>query len=210
MTSDTRDPLALLLRTEFEAKRIEETISKTNIGQPWLFEIDAEGEVIELRAEGAIVLRNASREQRNLKSERPQQRGEGSIEFVAETAAIFVYDFVQNASLVAEDFAVQMDVEIFEGNGEEVGTMEGAKKIYAGMDCFGSRIADALEIGFNVHGDSLRRGNPRLHRQFFLHPSTGGFRLGLACEIQNQLFEDQAFAGRIRAQRQIGFRDQAN
>ena len=114
-----------LLRAEFEAERLQKTISKTNIGQPRLFEIDAQGEVIEFGAEGAVVFRDAGGEQRHFKSERPQQGGEGSIEFVAETSAVFVDDLVQDATLVAEDFALQVDVEILEGNGEEMGAMEG-------------------------------------------------------------------------------------
>jgi len=49
-----------------------------------------------------------------------------------------------------------------------------------------------------------------LYRQFFLHPATVGLDFGLAGKIENQFFEDESLAGRIRTQSQIGFGDEAD
>jgi len=45
---------------------------------------------------------------------------------------MFIDDLVQDAGFVADDFSSEADIEIFEGDGEEVGAMERAKKINAG------------------------------------------------------------------------------
>jgi hypothetical protein len=51
-----------------------------------------------------------------------------------------------------------------------------------------SQIPDTLEIGFNVHVGSLRRGQSHLHRQFFLHPPTRRVQFGLGGEVENEFF----------------------
>ena len=87
--------------------------------------------------------------QGDLESERTQEGGEGTVEFVAEPAAALVDDLVQEAGFVADDFAAEMDVEVLEGDGEEVGAVEGLQSLrrWLGRAC----MADAFEIGGNVH-----------------------------------------------------------
>ena len=45
---------------------------------------------------------------------------------------MFVDDLVENAGFVADNFASQADIEIFEGDGEQVSAMKGTQKINAG------------------------------------------------------------------------------
>ncbi len=45
---------------------------------------------------------------------------------------MFGHDFVEDSVFVADDFAAEMDIEVFERDGEEVGAMERTKKINAG------------------------------------------------------------------------------
>jgi hypothetical protein len=50
---------------------------------------------------------------------------------------VLVDDLVKNASFVTYDCSSQADIEIFEGDGEQVGAVEGAKKINARRIHFG-------------------------------------------------------------------------
>jgi len=75
---------------------------------------------------------DSTREQRHPETKRPQQSGKSSIQFVAEATALLIHDLAQNAAFLTDDFSSQMDIKIFEGDGEEVSTMKGAQKINVG------------------------------------------------------------------------------
>ena len=67
---------------------------------------------------------DAGGEQRYLESERTKESGERSVKFVAEAAAPFVNDLVKESIFVTDDFAAEVDVEVFKGHREEVGAMD--------------------------------------------------------------------------------------
>jgi hypothetical protein len=109
-----------------EAQRFQEAISKADIRQPGFLKIDAQREVVEFWAVATVLASDSTREQRYSEPQCPQQSGKSSIQFVAEAAAFFIHDLVQNAALVTDDFSPYVDIEIFEGDGEEVRAMQGA------------------------------------------------------------------------------------
>ncbi len=88
--------------------------------------------MVEFGAVPAILASDSTREQRHPKSKGSEQGGKSSVEFVTEAAAFFIDDLVQNAAFLTDDFSSQVDIKIFEGDCEEVSTMEGAQKINVG------------------------------------------------------------------------------
>src|SRR5580692_3533969 len=62
---------------------------------------------------------------------------------------MFIHDLVENAAFVAGDFSSEVDIEIFEGDSEQMGAMEGAKTFNAGRQR--PMVVDPPQIGFNVH-----------------------------------------------------------
>ena len=56
---------------------------------------------------------------------------------------------MEEAGFVADDGAVQMDVEVFEGDGEEVGAMERLQSFWRGSGW--ARLLDAFEVCGDVH-----------------------------------------------------------
>jgi hypothetical protein len=131
-----------------EKQRFEDKISEANIGEPRFVEINPQSQVIELGAVTAVSARNTGGEKRDSEAELPQQGCESSVHFVAESAAMVVNDLVKESLLVADDFALQADVKILEGNGEHVGAMKSAKGLQGGVGW--ALIGDAREIGGNV------------------------------------------------------------
>jgi hypothetical protein len=116
----------LLLHARLEAQWFEKAVSKAYVGQPRFLEIDKEREVVEFGAVYTILASDSTREQRHPKSKGSQQGGKSSVEFVAEAAAFFIHDLVQNAAFVTDDFSPQVDIEVFERDCEEVRAVEGA------------------------------------------------------------------------------------
>ena len=55
---------------------------------------------------------------------------EGSIEFVAEAAPLFADDLVKESIFFTDDFATEVDVEVFKGHGEEVGAMDFSQRFW--------------------------------------------------------------------------------
>src|SRR5260221_12830115 len=126
-TIDT--PIFWLLHAGLEAQWFQKAIAEADVGQPGLFEIDTESEVVEFGAVSTVVASDSTRERRYPETKRSQQGGKTSIQFVAKTAAFFVHDLVQNAAFVTDNFSSQVDIKIFERNCEEVHAVEGAQEV---------------------------------------------------------------------------------
>ena len=104
--------------------------------------------MVELGTNAAVGAYHAGGEQSHVESQCTQQRGKGSIELVAKTAAALVDDLVKKAGLVANDGTANVDVEVLEGNGEHVRTMKRAESFRRRLSI--ARVADAIEIGAQV------------------------------------------------------------
>ena len=100
--------------------------------------------MVELGAVAAIRPGDAGGEQRYLESEGKKERGEGSVEFVAETAAAFVDDLLKERIVVTDDFAAQVDVEVFKGHREEVSAMDFSQGFWRGSGW--ASVVDAAQV----------------------------------------------------------------
>ena len=88
--------------------------------------------MVELWAFSALVSGHSGRQQRDPKPERPQQRSERAVQFVAESATPLLDDLVDEGVLVDDNFASEGDIEILKGNSHQVSMMDGAKCVGRG------------------------------------------------------------------------------
>ena len=105
--------------------------------------------MIELGRGAAILARHPGRKQCGGEAKLTQQGGKGAVQFIAEAAAVQFHDFVQEALLVTRNGAFERDIEIFEGNGVEMGEMQRAQ----GFSCWrsGAGVVDAREVSRKIH-----------------------------------------------------------
>ena len=113
-----------LFNIDLQSKRLKERIAESDVSQPWFFQIDFQGEMVEFRTIAPVFTRDTRRQQGDFEAEFSQQRGERSIQLIAESATALLNDFVKNRFLVTNDFSTQRDIQIFERDGQHVGAME--------------------------------------------------------------------------------------
>jgi len=80
----------------------------------------------------ALVSGHSGRQQRDPEPERPQQRCERAVQFVAESSTPLLDDLVDEGALVDDNFACEGDIEILKGNSGQVSVMDGAKCVSSG------------------------------------------------------------------------------
>jgi len=131
-----------------QSEGFEKQFSKSNICQPGFFQIDEEGQVIELGTLSALVSGDARRKQSNAKSHGAKERGEGAVQFVAKSATTFVHYFADNGFFVENNHATGRDIEILERNGGQMRAMEGAECVGGGSRR--TVVGNAIEIGGDV------------------------------------------------------------
>jgi hypothetical protein len=102
---------------------MQKRLAKTHVSDPWssqrwLVEIDAKGQMIELRAFAACGPADSRRKKRDLKSQGSQQRREGAIQLVTESSAAVLDDLADERVLVEDDLAPSGDIQILKWNGD--------------------------------------------------------------------------------------------
>jgi len=119
----------LLVAPAREPQRFEKIVSETDVGQPRLFKIDAQGEMIKFLARHSLFVDDTGGEQRNPKSKRREQRSESAVELVAEATAATGDNLLQEALGIEHNLAAEADIEIFERNGQQVLAVQHAQRI---------------------------------------------------------------------------------
>src|SRR5258706_15696533 len=117
-------PKLFLFEARFQPQWLDKRISESDIGQPVLLEFDPKCHVIELGPISPLASTDSGRQQCHLKPQFAQQRGKGSIHFVAEAATPFVNKLVQEAALLADNFSPEADIQILEGHCVHVGAVQ--------------------------------------------------------------------------------------
>jgi serine/threonine protein kinase len=75
---------------------------------------------------------------------------DASVEFVAEAASPFVDDLVKKPSFIADDFAAEVDVEVFKGHREEVSAVDFSQRLCRGNGRAG--VVDSVQVcGYIQH-----------------------------------------------------------
>src|SRR5215813_3588837 len=138
-----------LLRANLQSKWIKNEVSKPNIGEPRLLQIDAQGKVIKFRCHTTVIAWDSRRKKRHFKSKCFQERCEGAIQLVTKPAASLFYDLVHEGPGIEHNPAPQGDIQILKRNGEHVCAMDLAQCFHRPLSRAG--VADAREIGSYVH-----------------------------------------------------------
>jgi hypothetical protein len=125
---------------------------------------DDERHVVERRAEGAVVLDELDGDDGDLVAEVAEDDGEETVELVAEAAAVAADDFVvEGSGFEAEGTAKGEDIEVLEGDVEEVGVVDAVQRLQGRGGW--TVVADAVEIcghfGGGEGGRQCRRGDHR-------------------------------------------------
>src|SRR6185369_5294088 len=173
--------------------RVEEALAEADVGEPALAaRADQQRHVIELGRGRAVGAGHARGEHLDLEAEGAEKRGEGAVQLVAEAAAALGDDLVEDALLVRNDLAAEVDVEVLEGDGEEVALVEGAEHLgrgvtRAGVGDAGEVLVDHRDLRFVGHGMAkIRISNSELR--------IAGERWQRAPAILNSEFEIRIFA----------------
>ncbi len=111
--------------------------------------------MIELGAEAAARAPDAGREHGHLEAQRAQQRGEKAVQLVAEAAAPPHDDLVEQRSLVEHDRPAQPNVQVLEGNRQQVRQVQRPQRLAGRLDR--AAVGDAVEICRNIHNTSAWR-----------------------------------------------------
>ncbi len=82
-----------------------------------------------------------------------EQRGEGTVQLIAETTTVVADDLVREAVSIEDDLAPQADVEVLERNGQHVLVVQRTQSV--GRWRKRAVVANSVEIGKNIHSASL-------------------------------------------------------
>ena len=101
---------------------------------------------------------------------------EGAVQLVAEAATVPANDLLHEAPRIEDDLAPQADVQILERNGQHVLAVECAQGVGGRLNR--AAVADAVEIGTNIHQCTSSRANQLRAGadSIFLDPGAGEAR----------------------------------
>jgi hypothetical protein len=93
----------LLLQLTDETQRFKEVVAETDIGQPWIVEIDAQSEVVKFLAHNSLVVGDACGKQCHTEACGREQRRESAVELVAEASSALADDLRHEALGIEDD-----------------------------------------------------------------------------------------------------------
>ncbi|CAM5704709.1 hypothetical protein SGRIM128S_02740 [Streptomyces griseomycini] len=179
-----RAPGILLLPALPERQRQVAVRPEADVGQPVapVHRPHPQREVVVRDAEPALVPVHPRREQRDLETERGEQRPEGAVEFVAEPAPPRSHHLVQQPLLVQHDLLAEVDGEVLERHGPQMPQVQLAQHLRRGRD--GAFGAQAAQVGIDprcIHAPSLpRAATPRRGSPLRAAPATAAAAAGYA------------------------------
>jgi len=144
----------VLLNSTREAQRFNEVIPEAHIGQPWIAQVDEQGQVVKFRAQNFLLVRDAGGERRHADAQTFKQRGKGAVELVAEAATTLADDLPDETLRVEKDLAAPADIEILKRHAQHVPAMDLAQRVDAKRK--GTFIADSVVIGAGIHQRTSR------------------------------------------------------
>lgn len=132
-----------------QRQRFQEAVAKAYVAKPGLRRLDQQRHMVEIRTKAAVRAPYARGKLGDMEIQAAEQRGKTAVQFVTKAPTMLAHDFVEDALFIKHDRALEVDIEILEGNGEQVRAMDLAKDI-------GSRVAwavvsDSVEISGRVH-----------------------------------------------------------
>ena len=142
-------PIHLVGATGAKHDWIDKRVSESDVHQPWLFQVNPQQHVIELRAEATIVAAHSGRKHLNAKAEGSQQFAEKPVQFIAEAATMTPHDLVIKQSKVKTDRRLQSNIEVFERDRKQMLPVQVAQ--HRGRGLTRPVVFNAAQILLDIH-----------------------------------------------------------
>lgn len=142
-------PALHLLAWIVKAQRFPKRVTKPDVCQPSLLELDEQRHVVEIRAKDARIIQHACRQPRHLKAELSEEGAEQPIDLVAESAPMTADDLVEERVFVEDDRPAGVDIQILERDRLYVRSVQGPQ-CRPGRRAR-ARVANAAQVRVDIH-----------------------------------------------------------